>query len=135
MRVAGADEAHAEWVSTALVLQGKALDQGLPDVAAVGQAVLADVALARIEDFKFRPLVQGREPRVGFGGALDFGDLHQRLVAHPGFGEGGIRRPSIGVAHPEHLAIGLVGVVGNGQGLHAPRPRRVHPRPERFRIA
>ena len=62
------------------------------------------------------------------------GDLHQRLVAHALLGVGGVDRLARLVGLLEHPAVGTVGIVRNGQRVHALAAQVVKPVPEVFRV-
>ena len=134
MGVARADEADLERVAAALLLQREAADQGLPRIAPARIAVGGDLALAGVQDLEVGPLVVGRQFRVGLRRALDLGQLDQRLVAHPLFGEGVVDRAAIRVLEPEHLAVGLVHVVRDRQAVDSLLAQPVHPAPELLRL-
>ena len=86
------------------------------------------------EDLEVRPFVVRRQERMRIRGALDLGVLHQRLVAHPQRRVLGVHGAAIPLRPLEHVAIGTVGVVWNGDGVHAGLALPIHPRPKVFRV-
>ena len=68
------------------------------------------------------------------GGALDLGDLDQRLVSQPPLGVGLVDGIAFPVGQLEHPSVRTVGVVGDRQRLDAPRALLVHPVPELLRV-
>ena len=72
---------------------------------------------------------------MGFGCALDLRDLDERFVAIALVGIGGIKRVAIIGFEPEHLAVGHIRIVRDGDRLAAIGALRIHPVPEVFRIS
>ena len=133
MGVAGADETELVGVRAALGLELQAALVGVADVGAA-RPRLVPLRDPVGHDLEVGPLIVRRQEGVGVGGALDLGDLDQRLVPHPGLGVGGVDRLAGEVHELEHVAVGAVRVVGDGQRLDPLRTLVVHPGPEIFRV-
>ena len=71
---------------------------------------------------------------MGFTGAFYLRDLDKRLIPHALVSIGGIQRVSIICFQAEHLTVGHIGVVRNGDGFIALGALLIHPVPQIFRI-
>ena len=133
MGITRRDKAELVGVLHTLCFQRQAIAQGLTDITALLFTVQAS-ADTELINFKIGPLVIGRQQRMSIGGALDLGDLHNRLVANALIGVFIVHRVARPVHELEHLAVGAIRVVGNRQTFDALISQRIHPVPETLRV-
>lgn len=115
MSIARADQAEGEAVRTGLGLDGKAACKGRADEIALsnGRALGAadeELVLLVSSEFIFR-----RQEGMGLGRALDLRDLDEGLIRQPAQRVSLAERRAVIGGQGEHLAIGRIGIVRNGE--------------------
>ena len=133
MGVTRCDKPKLIGVLDTLRLQRQAIAQGLTDITALFFTVQTG-ADAELINFKIRPLVIGRQQRMRVGGSFYLGNFDDRFVAHTLVGIGVIHGVACPVHQLEHLAIGTIRVMGNGQAFNTLSPERIHPVPKALRV-